>query len=67
MNIYQEIGDHEFQDVNAGEIVQRILKSRETYEKRQRIKGEKAAGEVALQRREEMERVATERQEERMI
>ncbi len=67
MNIYQEIGDHEFQNVNAAEIVQRILKSRESYEKRQLIKGEKAAGEAALQRREEMERVAAERQRERII
>jgi ethanolamine-phosphate cytidylyltransferase len=67
MNIYHEIGNHEFQDVNAGEIVQRILKSREMYEERQRAKGEKAVGEEAVRRREEMEQVAAERERERLI
>jgi hypothetical protein len=36
-----EIGKHDFHDVNAGEIVQRIMRSREMYEERQRVKGEK--------------------------
>lgn len=55
LKIYQQIGNHDFQNVNAGEIVQRILKSREMYEERQRVKGEKAACEEATRRREEME------------
>lgn len=55
LGIYQEIGSHEFQHVNAGEIVQRILRSRQMYEERQRKKGEKVAGEDAVRRREEME------------
>lgn len=38
--------------------MQRILKSREMYEERQRAKGEKAVGEEATRRREEMEREA---------
>lgn len=60
LGIYQHIDDHDFQHVNAGEIVQRILKSREIYEERQRKKGEKTAGEEAVRRREEMEREAAE-------
>ena len=58
LGIYQEIGNHDFQNVNAGEIVQRILKSREMYEERQRAKGEKAVTEEAVQRREAMEQEA---------
>lgn len=56
LKIYHQIGNHDFQNVNAGEIVQRILKSRKMYEERQRAKGEKAASEEATQRREEIER-----------
>lgn len=48
MSIFKEIGHHEFQDLNAGEIVQRILKSREVYEARQRAKGAKAITEEAV-------------------
>lgn len=55
LDIYHEVGSHDFQNVNAGEIVQRILKSREMYEARQRAKGEKAATEEAVQRRKAME------------
>ena len=58
LSIYKEIGNHEFQNVNAGDIVQRILKSREMYEARQRAKGEKAAAEEAVKRREAMEEEA---------
>jgi len=65
LGIYEEIGEHAFQNVNAGEIVQRILRSREMYEARQRAKGEKAAGEDAVKRREEMEREAKALEEER--
>jgi ethanolamine-phosphate cytidylyltransferase len=55
MGIYKEIGNHEFANVNAGHIVQRILKSRDMYEERQRIKGVKGIGEEAQKRREGME------------
>ncbi|KAI9811630.1 MAG: hypothetical protein M1827_005379 [Pycnora praestabilis] len=58
MGIYKEVGQHDFQNVNAGEIVQRILKSREMYEERQRVKGVKGIGEEAVRKREEMEREA---------
>jgi len=63
--IYQEIGSHDFQDVNAEEIVQRITKSREMYERRQRAKGEKAVTEEAVKRREGLEREAAEKGKER--
>lgn len=65
MDIYREVGEHAFQNVNAGEIVQRILRSREMYEARQRAKGEKAVGEEAVRRREGMEREAKALEEER--
>lgn len=54
MSIYREIGKHDFHNVNAGEIVQRILRSRELYEERQRIKAEKAVREEAAKRQEKM-------------
>ena len=65
LGIYREVGEHAFQNVNAGEIVQRILRSREMYEARQRAKGEKTVGEEAVRRREEMEREAKKVEEER--
>ncbi len=55
MGIYQEIGQHKFAEVNAGTIVQRIMKSRDLYEARQKAKGMKANVEEAHKRREEME------------
>ncbi|KAL9131026.1 MAG: hypothetical protein Q9217_000912 [Psora testacea] len=55
LGIYQQIGEHDFQDVNAGEIVQRILKSRAMYEARQRAKGDKAVTEEAALMREAIE------------
>ena len=55
MGIYKEIGKHEFAGVNAGEIVQRILKSRDMYEERQRVKGFKGIGEDSQRRREKLE------------
>ena len=51
LGIYEEIGAHDFQGVNAGEIVQRILKSREIYEARQKAKGEITTTEEAVKRR----------------
>ncbi|XP_014560841.1 hypothetical protein COCVIDRAFT_34170 [Bipolaris victoriae FI3] len=56
MNIYREIGDHGFQNVNAAEIVARIMKGRALYEERQRKKGEKGITEDAEKLRQEMER-----------
>ncbi|KAI9039271.1 ethanolamine-phosphate cytidylyltransferase [Aspergillus affinis] len=41
MGIFKETNNHLFQHVNAGEIVERILKSREAYEERQRAKVQK--------------------------
>lgn len=41
MGIFRETKSHDFQHVNAGEIVDRILKSREAYEERQRTKLQK--------------------------
>ncbi|KAI4259385.1 MAG: hypothetical protein LQ352_000794 [Teloschistes flavicans] len=58
LGLYREIGSHDFQHVNAGEIVQRILRSRQLYEERQKKKGEKGAGEEAVRRREQMEKDA---------
>ncbi|KAL8953805.1 MAG: hypothetical protein Q9222_000370 [Ikaeria aurantiellina] len=58
LGIYREIGTHVFQDVNAGEIVQRILRSRQMYEERQKKKGEKGAGEEVVRRREHLEEEA---------
>lgn len=55
MGIFTEVGEHSFQHVNAGEIVQRIMKSRDMYEARQRAKGEKAVGEAAHREREMLE------------
>ncbi|KAF2642473.1 ethanolamine-phosphate cytidylyltransferase [Massarina eburnea CBS 473.64] len=56
LNIYREIANHEFQNVNAGEIVNRILKGRALYEERQRAKGEKGVTEESEKRRQELER-----------
>lgn len=55
LGIYLEIGEHAFREVNAGTIVQRILRSREMYEERQRKKGQKSDVEAAHRRREMME------------
>ncbi|EPE34497.1 Nucleotidylyl transferase [Glarea lozoyensis ATCC 20868] len=55
MGIYKEIGQHAYAGVNAGEIVQRIMKSRDLYEERQRIKGAKAIDENAHKLREQLE------------
>lgn len=64
MGIYREIGQHAFEDVNAGTIVQRIMRSRERYEERQRKKGEKADVEAAAKLREELEQKQREREEQ---
>jgi ethanolamine-phosphate cytidylyltransferase len=56
LNIYREIANHEFQNVNAAEIVARIMKGRALYEERQRKKGEKGMTEEVEKIRQEMER-----------
>ena len=58
LNIYREIANHDFQHVNAGEIVARIMKGRAMYEERQRLKGEKGLTEEAEKERQERERDA---------
>ncbi|KAF2202465.1 ethanolamine-phosphate cytidylyltransferase [Delitschia confertaspora ATCC 74209] len=58
LGIYRAIENHNYQNVNAGEIVERIIKSRAMYQERQRLKGEKVVGEEAEKRRQEMEREA---------
>jgi ethanolamine-phosphate cytidylyltransferase len=55
MGIYKEIAKHRFAGVNAGQIVQRIMKSRVMYEERQRVKGMKGIGEESKRTRERME------------
>jgi ethanolamine-phosphate cytidylyltransferase len=60
MGIFKTVQSHAFEQVNAGEIVERILKSREAFAARQRKKGEKAIGEEAVWRREVMDREAAE-------
>ena len=58
LGIFKSIGPHEFSHVNAKEIVERILKSRDLYEERQRKKGEKAFLEKGLKDREALEKEA---------
>ncbi|KAK3996719.1 hypothetical protein QBC44DRAFT_347505 [Cladorrhinum sp. PSN332] len=64
MGIYREIGHHEFEGVNAGEIVQRIMKSRDLYEARQKAKGMKAEIEAAQRERELQEEAQRKRETE---
>jgi len=56
LGIYREIANHEFQDVNAAEIVARIMKGRALYEERQRKKCEKGVTEEVEKLRQELER-----------
>ncbi|KAF4120058.1 ethanolamine-phosphate cytidylyltransferase [Geosmithia morbida] len=65
MGIYSEIGEHAFADVNAGQIVQRILNSRDRYEARQRKKGVKAGLEQASRQREILEEEQRKREAQR--
>jgi len=64
MGIFKEIGDHSFVNVNAGQIVERILKSRAMYEERQRVKGVKGVGEDATRRREILEEEQRQKEKE---
>jgi ethanolamine-phosphate cytidylyltransferase len=65
MGIYREIGMHSFAHVNAGQIVLRIMKSRDMYEARQRAKGMKAEVEEAAREREILEEEQLKREAER--
>jgi ethanolamine-phosphate cytidylyltransferase len=65
LGLFQETPKHRFQDVNADQIVHRILENRHEYEERQRKKGEKVVGEEAQHRREQMEREAEKERERR--
>ncbi|KAF4553317.1 Cytidylyltransferase-like protein 3 [Elsinoe fawcettii] len=56
LGLYKEVGPHSYSEINASSIVSRILKSREMYEERQRVKGVKGIGEEAVRRREQLER-----------
>ena len=53
LGIFKEITQHKFQHVNAGEIIERILRSRALYEERQKAKGAKDIGEEQVRRRQE--------------
>ena len=64
MRIFQETPTHDFQEVNAAQIVQRILDRRDVYEERQRKKGAKVAGEEEQRRHEHMEREEKEKREQ---
>jgi len=46
--VFRQVQEHRWTDVNAGEIVGRILRERERYEERQRKKGVKAELEVDM-------------------
>lgn len=61
LGLYKEVPSHPYAHISATEIVGRILKSREMYEERQRVKGVKGIGEEAVRRREEMEREQAEK------
>ncbi|OAX79075.1 hypothetical protein ACJ72_06609 [Emergomyces africanus] len=56
LGIFRQVDSHPFQHVNAGEIVQRILKSRQAFEERQRAKLLKAATEAEFKEKEELEK-----------
>ncbi|KAL1797120.1 hypothetical protein ACET3X_003726 [Alternaria dauci] len=64
LGLYREIENHEFQNVNAAEIVSRIMKGRALYEERQRKKGEKGISEDMERRRQEAEREVRRREVE---
>lgn len=63
MGIFQEVPHHDYEEVNAGTIVQRIMKSRDMYEARQRKKGVKAGVEAAAREREILEEEQRAREE----
>ena len=52
LGIFKEVPRHDFQDVNAAQIVDRITRSRARFEERQRKKGVKSVAEEAARQRE---------------
>ncbi|KAB8670388.1 hypothetical protein FH972_026301 [Carpinus fangiana] len=52
LHIFQEVPRHDFQEVNAGHVVERIMRSRAQYEERQRLKAGKALGEAEARAKE---------------
>ena len=60
MGVFEQIEEHSYSHVNAGDIVMRIIKGRQAFEERQKRKGEKAAGEVAARQVEILEEQAAE-------
>lgn len=52
LGIFEEVPRHDFQEVDAGQIVDRITRSRARFEERQRAKGVKAVGEQATRQKE---------------
>ncbi|KAI9671701.1 MAG: hypothetical protein M1831_003229 [Alyxoria varia] len=48
LGIFEEIARHDFQEVNAAQIVERIEKGRERFEERQRVKGVKGGIEEGI-------------------
>lgn len=67
LGIFAQTPAHDFADVNAAQIVQRILDNRVQYEERQRKKGVKGVGEEATRRREQMEQEAEQKRVERKV
>ena len=67
LNLYREVDNHDFQNVNAGEIVERIMKGRVLYEARQKAKGEKGMTEEAEKNRQEMEKEAERQRRQREV
>ena len=65
MGLHHEIPHHEYEDVNAGTIVQRILRSRDLYEARQKAKGMKMEVEEVQRKREIEEERKNEQQQHR--
>ena len=66
MGIFHQVPAHDFQNVDAGEIVLRIVNSRAAFEERQRMKGVKAVGEELVREKEEEVRKTREAQKETM-
>lgn len=52
LGIFAQVPEHPFQNVNAANIVQRILDNRERFEARQKAKAGKSIGEEEARRRE---------------
>ena len=58
LGLYRDTPPHPYSAINANEIVNRVLKNRLAFEKRQAAKGAKATAEAALQSKEQQEKEA---------